>query len=148
MILGLIFACLRSFNRSWYSGCLCFFISLFYIISKFFYLKNNSLSILFFTAYIFVFFSPESLFSVSFQLSFLAVFGIILTFEVFKDLENWQKVLISSLFCNTVYSAGNIYYLGNFSPTTIFATPIASLPLYPLLTISVLNVLTGLKFLC
>jgi len=121
------------------------FMSLLYIISKLFYLKNNSLNILFFTAFIFAFFDPESLFSVSFQLSFLAVFGIILTFEVFKDLENWQKVLISSLFATLFTLPVILYYFGNFSPTTIFATPIASLPLYPLLTISVLNLLTGFE---
>jgi len=73
------------------------------------------------------------------------VFGIILTFEVFKDLENWQKVLISSLFATLFTLPIILYYFGNFSPTTIFATPIASLPLYPLLTISVLNLLTGFE---
>jgi competence protein ComEC len=123
------------------------FMGLLYIISKLFYLKNNSLNILFFTAFIFVFFSPESLFSVSFQLSFLALFRIILTFEFFKDLENWQKVLISSLSATLFTLPVILYYFGNFSPKTIFAKPIALLPRYPLITISVLNLLTGLKFL-
>ena len=121
------------------------FMGLLYIISKLFYLKNNSLNVLFFTAFIFVFLNPESLFSVSFQLSFLAAFGIILSLLVFKDAGSLQKIFIASVFATLFSMPIVLYHFGNFSPTTIFATPIATLPLYPLLMISVLNLLTGFE---
>ncbi|ACN99159.1 DNA internalization-related competence protein ComEC/Rec2 [Sulfurihydrogenibium azorense Az-Fu1] len=119
------------------------FMALFFIFSKFFYLKSNSLNILFFTAFVFLLISPDSLFSMSFQLSFMAVLGIILGIEVFKDYNNFVKLLGVSLFATLFTAPIVLYYFYNFSPTGIIATPIASLPLYPLLTLSVFNIFTG-----
>ncbi|WP_028949757.1 ComEC/Rec2 family competence protein [Sulfurihydrogenibium subterraneum] len=119
------------------------FMALIFILSKLLYLKNNPLNILFFTAFIFLLINPDSLFSVSFQLSFVAVLGIILSVEVLKDYNNLVKLLGVSLFATLFTAPIVLYYFYNFSPTTIIATPIASLPLYPLLTLSVFNIFTG-----
>lgn len=119
------------------------FMSVIVLISKLINLKENSLNILFFTAFIFLFLNPESLFSISFQLSFLAVFGIIVSLKLFEEQSILIKTFVASIFA-TVYTLPIvIYYFGNFSPTTILATPVASLPLYPFLTLSILNIFTG-----
>jgi competence protein ComEC len=119
------------------------FMALLFIFSKILYLKNNSLNILFFTAFVFLVLNPDSLFSVSFQLSFMAVLGIILAVEIFKEYNIWIKLFVVSVFATLFTAPIILYYFYNFSPTTIFATPVASLPLYPILTLSVFNVLTG-----
>nr|BAU79812.1 putative DNA internalization-related competence protein ComEC/Rec2 [uncultured Aquificaceae bacterium] len=119
------------------------FMALLFIFSKILYLKNNSLNILFFTAFVFLVLNPDSLFSVSFQLSFMAVLGIILAVEFFKEYNIWINLFVVSVFATLFTAPIILYYFYNFSPTTIFATPVASLPLYPILTLSVFNVLTG-----
>ncbi len=119
------------------------FMALLFVFSKILYLKNNSLNILFFTAFVFLVLNPDSLFSVSFQLSFMAVLGIILAVEIFKEYNIWIKLFVVSVFATLFTAPIILYYFYNFSPTTIFATPVASLPLYPILTLSVFNVLTG-----
>lgn len=119
------------------------FMALLFIISKLLYLKNNPLNILFFTGFLFLFLNPDTLFSVSFQLSFMAILGIITGVEIFKDYNNWIKLFTVSMFATLFTAPIILYYFYNFSPTTIFATPLASIPLYPLLTLSVFNILTG-----
>ncbi len=119
------------------------FMSIMVLISKLVNLKENYLNILFFTAFLFLVINPESLFSISFQLSFLAAFAIIISLELFEKQTILIKTVMASVFA-TLYTAPIvIYYFGNFSPTTILATPITSLPLYPFLTLSILNVFTG-----
>ncbi|MGB9766027.1 MAG: ComEC/Rec2 family competence protein [Sulfurihydrogenibium sp.] len=119
------------------------FMAVFYVISKLLYLKNNPLNILFFTAFFFLVLKPDSLFSVSFQLSFLATLGIIMSIEIFRDYSNLVKLIVASIFATIFTTPIILYNFYNFSPTSIFATPIATLPLYPLLTLSVVNIFLG-----
>lgn len=87
-------------------------------ISKFSYLNNDRVNILLVTAFIFLCFDPLVLFNVSFQLSFLAVLGIV-------TLKPWlYKFLTSKLKAERNVFKG---LLSNISATTsaqIFTMPI------------------------
>ncbi|GAB6072098.1 hypothetical protein JCM14244_04750 [Venenivibrio stagnispumantis] len=124
-----------------------FMINLF-LLSKILYIKSNNLNILFFVGFIILLISPDSLFSISFQLSFLATLGIILFINNYKiDLKNpVLTFFISSILISIVAVLFTmpvvLYYFGGFSIISIIATPIASLPLYPYLAIGFLNIMT------
>jgi competence protein ComEC len=114
-------------------------------------LKNfqiNSLNILFFVGSVIVVISPEMLFSPSFQLSFIAVLGIILGLSIFNITGNsLLELVFASIWVSFVAMLFTtpivMYYFGQFAPVSIIATPIASLPLYPYIFLSVLNIITG-----
>jgi competence protein ComEC len=123
-------------------------LGLLYVISKIKYLKISSLNLLFFVAFFILIFSPDSLFSVSFQLSFVAVFGLILYSGLIStDLRNRAyKFIHSSFFMSVVAVLFTtpviLYYFGKFSLTTVIATPLLVLILFPYLFLSVLNLMT------
>lgn len=115
---------------------------LFYI-SKLKYFKFNSLNVLFLVGCLYLVLFPDSLFSASFQLSFVAVFGIIVGLEMFKNHPIMVKVLALS-FMATLFTAPVVmYHFGNVSLNSIISTPLASLPLYPYLFFAFINVFTG-----
>ena len=123
-----------------------------YIISKLKYLKINPLNLLFFVGFVVLLFSPNSLFSVSFQLSFIAVLGLIL----YSNLLNVQhqnpaiRYIGSSVLMSVVAVLFTtpiiLYYFGKFSLTTIIATPVLVLLLFPYLFLSVFNLFSFFSF--
>jgi competence protein ComEC len=124
-----------------------------YFFSKIKYLKINSLNILFFVGFIILLFAPKQIFSIGFQLSFIATLGIILGLDLvnFKT-EKLPRILIFLIqmlivsFVATIFTLPLILkYFGGFSFISIIATPIAILPLYPYLFLSILNLLTFMK---
>ena len=119
-----------------------------FLVGKFINLRINSLNILFFIGSVLVLLFPKSIFSISFQLSFIAVLGILLFIENIKLKINsvfsffFSSFLISivaMLFTTPII----LYYFGKFSPISTIATPIAMIPVYPYVFLSVLNTLTG-----
>ncbi len=128
------------------------FLGILYVISKLKYLKVNPLNLLFFVGFVVLLFSPDSLFSVSFQLSFIAVLGLIL----YSDLLNVRhknvavRYSVSSFLMSVIavlFTAPVIlYYFGKFSLTTIIATPILVLFLFPYLFLSVFNLFSFFAF--
>ncbi|MDQ7056886.1 MAG: ComEC/Rec2 family competence protein [Persephonella sp.] len=128
------------------------FLGILYLISKLKYLKVNSLNLLFFVGFIVLLFSPDSLFSVSFQLSFIAVLGLLL----YSDLLNVRhknavvRYIGSSFLMSVVavlFTAPVVlYYFGKFSLTTIIATPVLVLLLFPYLFLSVFNLFSCFSF--
>jgi competence protein ComEC len=84
--------------------------------------------------------NPEQLFSVSFQLSFAAVFSILLIIPVLQELlpvwlkTRWYGTLVMIMLLSTVVQAALYpllsYYFGYFS----FAGPLTNLAVLPLLT--------------
>ncbi|MBK3332984.1 ComEC/Rec2 family competence protein [Persephonella atlantica] len=127
------------------------FLGTLYIISKLKYLKVNPVDLLFFVGFIVLLISPHSLFSVSFQLSFIAVLGILLYSEilvikhspVFKYISSSLLMsVIAVLFTTPII----LYYFGKFSFTTIIATPVLVLLLFPYLFLSVFNLFTFFSF--
>ncbi|MEZ0323689.1 MAG: ComEC/Rec2 family competence protein [Hydrogenothermaceae bacterium] len=119
------------------------FMGMLYSISKIKYLRFNSLNVLFFVGFVYLVFYPDSLFSASFQLSFLAALSIIFGIDLFKD----KNILVSTLgvsFLATLFTAPVVmYHFGNVSLNSILSTPIATLPMYPYLTLAFLNIFTG-----
>ncbi len=124
-----------------------------YFFSKLKYLKINSLNILFFVGFLILLFSPNQLFSIGFQLSFIATLGIILGLDLINfKIKNLPKIINFLIqmfivsFIATIFTLPLIlYYFGGFSFISILATPIAILPLYPYLFLSVLNLITFMK---
>lgn len=57
-----------------------------YVISRLFYLQNNTLQVLSLTAFLLLLASPQFLFEVGFQLSFLAVLGILWAYPLLKKM--------------------------------------------------------------
>ncbi len=128
------------------------FLGILYIISKLKYLKVNPLDLLFFVGFIVLLISPHSLFSVSFQLSFIAVLGILLYSEilVIRRSSPVLKYIGSSLLMSVIAVLFTtpiiLYYFGKFSLTTIIATPVLVLLLFPYLFLSVFNLFTFFSF--
>ncbi len=127
------------------------FLGNLYLLSKIKHLKVSPMNLLFFTAFVILLLSPNSLFSVSFQLSFVAVFGLILYSRVLNpDVKNRiVKFFYSSFFMSVVAVIFTtplvLYYFGKFSLTTIVATPFLVLLLFPYLLLSVFNIITFFK---
>ncbi len=126
------------------------FMAFLYFFGKFKDLRINSVNILFFVAFLIILISPETLFSIGFQLSFIATLGILLAIDfinisVFKlKLVNLfiQSFILS--FIATIFTLPVIlYYFGAFSPVSILATSFALIPLYGFIGLSVINILTG-----
>ncbi|NPA52562.1 MAG: ComEC/Rec2 family competence protein [Aquificae bacterium] len=126
------------------------FMASLYFLGKSKSLKINPLNILFFVAFVIILVSPETLFSVGFQLSFIATLGILLgldlinvnIFEVRAFNILLQSVLLS--FIATIFTLPIVlYYFGAFSPISIFATSVVLLPMYAFVGFSVFNILTG-----
>ncbi|MCX7738935.1 MAG: ComEC/Rec2 family competence protein [Hydrogenothermaceae bacterium] len=112
-------------------------------VSKIKYFKFNSLNVLFLIAYLYVLVFPESLFSVSFQLSFIAALGIILGMEIFKD-KSLVIIAFGTSWIATLFTIPVVMlHFGNVSLNSILSTPIASIPLYPYLYLAFINVFTG-----
>jgi competence protein ComEC len=124
------------------------FMGILYLYSKLKYLSLNPLNLLFFVAFVFVFFNPETIFSLSFQLSFLAVLGLILSKDLFlfstgNKVLNFlfQSLLVS--FIATLWTAPLIIYtFHKFSITSVFATTVIILILTFYLFFAILNLLT------
>lgn len=111
------------------------------------------LNILFWTAFIISLFEPVSFFSISFELSCAAVFGIIYGMDKTRghylerikasDLRGFSRKLLVyflDLFCMTVFAILftlpiSVYYFGNFSLTGVLANlifvPVFSIVLFP-----------------
>lgn len=118
-------------------------VGMLYAISKVKYFKFNSLNVLFFVGFVYLLFSPESIFSVSFQLSFIAALSIIIGIDIFKD-RNVTLSVLGVSFIATLFTAPIVmYHFGNVSLNSILSTPIATLPMYPYLTFAILNLFTG-----
>lgn len=118
-------------------------MAMLYSISKLKYFKFNSINVLFLVGFVYLLFFPSSLFSASFQLSFVAVLGIILALEIFKEHSVIIKIFSAS-FMATIFTAPVVmYHFGNISLNSILSTPVASLPLYPYLFFAFLNTVTG-----
>lgn len=124
-------------------------LGILYIFSKIKQVKADPLNLLFFVGFIVALVSPESIFTVSFQLSFIAVFGILLYIKQIQ-MENTHPAvsyLLSSFLMSviaTVFTAPVVlYYFGKFSLTTIIATPVLVILLFPYLFLSVVNLFTA-----
>ena len=137
-----VYVVITSFHIPVLRAC---FMGILYLYGKLKYLSINPLNILFFVAFISVFFSPDIIYSVGFQLSFLTVFGLIISSNLFKIemKNNVLKFFITSIlisFIATLWSAPIIiYHFGKFSPTSILATTIEIIILIPYLFLSILN---------
>ncbi len=127
------------------------FLGNLYLLSKMKHLKVSPMNLLFFTAFVILLLSPNSLFSVSFQLSFVAVLGLILYSKVLNpDIKNRAiRFFHSSFFMSVVAVVFTtplvLYYFGKFSLTTVVATPFLVLLLFPYLFLSVFNITTLFK---
>ncbi len=126
------------------------FMAFLYFLGKYLELRVNPINILFFVAFIVLLVSPESLFSISFQLSFLAAVGIILSIKFisisafkYKFLNiGLSSVLLS--FIATIFTLPVILYnFGAFSPISIISTSLALIPMYIFVGLSIPNILTG-----
>ena len=113
-------------------------------------LRVNPLNILFFVAFAVVLISPESIFSIGFQLSFIATLGILLSLEIISvrifdvRLLNIITQLFILSFIATVFTLPVIlYHFGAFSPITVLATPVTIVPLYAFIGLSVFALLSG-----
>ncbi|WP_457641484.1 ComEC/Rec2 family competence protein [Persephonella sp.] len=119
-----------------------------YIIAKIKYIKIQPMNILFFVGFVILLFSPKSLFSVSFQLSFIAVFGILLglkyiNFETENKFMNFTvSALIMSVIATIFTMPVVLYHFGKFAPVSIISTPVSMFFIYPYLFFSVLNLFT------
>jgi len=121
------------------------------LIGKIKNFQINSLNILFFVGTAIIVLSPDMLFSPSFQLSFIAVLGIILGLSMFNITgKNFLEMVLGALWVSVVAMLFTtpivMYYFGQFAPVSIIATPIATIPLYPYIFLSVLNILTNFSF--
>ncbi|RUM60623.1 MAG: hypothetical protein DSY66_04095 [Persephonella sp.] len=121
-----------------------------FLLSKIKNFKINSLNILFFVGTAVLIFNPKALFSPSFQLSFIAVLGILLFVEKHKlKVNNFYQYLIIGIVISIVATLFTtpvlIYHFGKFSPVSIIGTPIALIPMYPYISLAVLNILTGFQ---
>ncbi len=121
-----------------------------FLLSKIKNLKVNSLNILFFVGTAVLIFNSEALFSPSFQLSFIAVLGILLFVEKHKlEVNNFYQYLVVGIVISVVATLFTtpvlIYHFGKFSPASVIGTPIALIPMYPYISLAVLNILTGFK---
>lgn len=115
-------------------------------ISKMSYLKFNGLNVLFFVGYIYLFLFPDSLFSASFELSFMAMLGIILGMSMFKN-KNHFLAIIGTSYIATVFTMPIVmFHFGNLSLNSIISTPVACLILYPYIALSLFNILTLFDF--
>ena len=123
-------------------------MGLMYILSKLRYIEINSMNILFFVAFIVVLISPYSIFSPSFQLSFIAVFGILISLRyiVFEGKNRYWSVVYSAFMISLIAVLFTmpvvIYHFGKFSPVSVISTPAGMIFLYPYLFFSVINLFT------
>ncbi len=123
-------------------------LGILYITSKIKYLKASPINLLFFVGFLVAVLSPESLFSVSFQLSFTAVLGLILFREVLtvktgsSILDYTYSSVMMSVVAVLFTTPVVLYYFGKFSLITIIATPVLVLLLFPYLFLSVFNLFT------
>ena len=123
-----------------------------YLISKVKYLKVEPINILFFVGFLVLIFSPDAIYQPGFQLSFIAVLGIILYLElILKNFKNryitwiYQSIMLSII--ATMFTAPVVmYHFGQFSIATILATPVLILILFPYLFFSIINLLTFFSF--
>ncbi len=120
-----------------------------YFLGRVLYLKVDLLNVLFLVAFFILIFSPESLFSPSFQLSFSATLGIILALKNYNFSVNTKYLLapfytslIAVLFTLPVL----IYHFGSFSLSSIIFTPLVLPVLYIYLLLSFLNLVTFFSF--
>ncbi len=120
-----------------------------YFFGKIKELRINPLNILFFVGFIVVLVSPETLFSIGFQLSFIATLGIVLALDFIsvklfkKDVFNIPVQLFILSFVATIFTLPVVlYHFNGFSPITILATPVAIIPLYIFIALSVPNLIT------
>ncbi len=117
-----------------------------YLYSKKRYLAINPLNLLFFVAFLFTVLNPDTIFSLSFQLSFVAVFGLILSKEILNVRLNnkYMQYFIQSILVSFIAALWTapliIHNFHKFSPTSIFATTFEVLILVPYLFLSVLNI--------
>jgi competence protein ComEC len=124
---------------------------IFYAISKIKGYKTNFLNLLFFIAFISVLVEPYTIFSVSFQLSFLAVLGIFLIWQKLNlDLKSkfWEFIIksyITSVVASLFILPVLLYHFGKFSLVSVlFTTPLIVI-LYPYIFLEVINLITLFK---
>ncbi|WP_457623050.1 ComEC/Rec2 family competence protein [Persephonella sp.] len=122
-----------------------------YIFAKIKYLRVDTINILFFVAFLVILVDPKSVYSPSFQLSFLAVFGILISLK-YIILDHKSKVIsvIYSMFSMSVIAVLFtmpivIYHFGKFSLASIISTPVSMIFIYPYLFLSLINILTMFK---
>jgi competence protein ComEC len=141
-----LYAFLTGFNLPVLRASLMAFL---YFLGKVLYLKVDLLNVLFLVAFFVLIFSPESLFSPSFQLSFSATLGIILALKNYDFSINTKYILapfytslIAVLFTLPVL----IYHFGGFSLSSVIFTPFVLPVLYIYLLFSFLNLITLFSF--
>ncbi len=124
---------------------------IFYAISKLRGYKINFLNLLFFIALISVLIEPYTIFSLSFQLSFMAVLGIFLGWQKLdfnlknKFLDFVVKSYITSIFASLFILPILLFNFGKFSLISIlFTTPLIAV-LYPYVFLEILNLITAFK---
>ncbi len=113
-----------------------------YIMSHIIKRKSGLINIVFFSAFLMILFNPQVIYSVSFQLSFMAVTGIGIVFQelyAFLRTGNWLIDKILGLTCLS-FSAQlftfplSVYYFHQFPHyflvTNLFAIPLTALILY------------------
>lgn len=128
---------------------------IFFAIGKIKGYKLNFLNLLFFIAFISILVEPYTIFSLSFQLSFLAVLGIFLVWQKLrfniknKFLDFILKSYITSLVASLFILPVLLFNFGKFSLISIlFTTPLIAI-LYPYVFLEILNLITlfQIKFL-
>ncbi len=123
-------------------------LGILYLYSKIRYLRVNPFGLLFFVAFVILLFSPESVYSVSFQLSFIAVAGLLLFRDIFSISSGGKVVnfIAGSFLMSVVALVFTLpviaYHFGKFSLTTVIATPVLVILLFPYLFLSALNLFT------
>ncbi len=98
--------------------------------------NSNPYNTICFTAFVLLIFNPYYLFQVGFQLSFLAVFGILFFFEKIYSLNHFEnqildyfwKIICVSIACQLIVTPLSLYYFHQF-PTFFL---ISNLPVIPL----------------
>ncbi|NPA12515.1 MAG: ComEC/Rec2 family competence protein [Aquificae bacterium] len=120
-------------------------LGILYLVSKVKYLQVNSLDLLFFVGFLILLFSPSSLYSISFQLSFVAVLGLILLKDIWalevgsKPVKFALSTVLASLVAVLFTTPVVVYYFGMVSFMGILSTPVLVLLLYPYLLLGLVN---------
>jgi competence protein ComEC len=126
-----------------------------YILAKAFNKNSNSYNILSFTAFLLLCFDPFLLYDVGFQLSFLAVFGLIYLQPIIYSWLNFKQKWADKLWATIALSLAaqittfplSIYYFHQFPLYFIFSNLFILLPLTLMMYLGIAILLLHLHFL-
>lgn len=124
---------------------------LFFIFSSIFLLffkkRFNTYNLLFLIGLIFVIIDPQVIFSLSFQLSFLSVFALLVSFKFHKSLKNRYEAslksrilhyFISMMFISLIITLFILPVINNFTRQNLFATMLANPVIIPIFSFIIL----------